>query len=79
MSNPQFPVNPRFRLVFSDPGDATPERANQIFSQNYQDESTQKWIDSVLLAGGPDSFVSIYQTSETLISFKKKPKAEVVK
>jgi hypothetical protein len=71
-----YPINPRFRLVFSDPSDTTSERVNQIFSQNYQDESTQQWINKTLAAGGLDSFLSIYQASETLVAFRKKPKPE---
>lgn len=70
---------PRFRLVFTDPADLTPERAQQIFSTNYQDEASTKWVDAMLAAGGPESFVSIYQTAETLISYKKKPRPEPAK
>jgi len=69
----------RYRLVFEDPGDSTPERVRQIFASNYQDEPTNLWIQNMLARGGPESYISVYQTSETLIAFKRKPKPEAAK
>lgn len=76
--NQPIPVQPRFRLVFTDPGDATPERPQQIFSPDYQDETTKQWINAVLGKGGPDSYVTIYETSEAVIKYQRKPKPGVL-
>lgn len=79
MTKTQQPREPRFRLLFIDPADTTAERAQQRFSSNYQDEPTQKWIDAMLAAGGPDSYVTIYETSETIIKYQRKPRPEPTK
>ena len=65
---------PAFRLVFTDPSDTTQERPQQILSRNPEDEDTRKWFDSKFASAGPDSFVSIYQTTEVLIGWKRKGK-----
>jgi len=59
-----------FRAVFNDPDDTTQERPIQILSSTRKE--ADEWAAKVLAAGGPNSFVSFYETSERYVGFMRK-------
>lgn len=69
----------RYRAVFKDPENLPAAKPNtipaavQIVGNDWP--TIEKWANEKLAAAtGPDSYVQIYETAETLIESRKKPK-----
>ena len=68
----------KYRVVFQDLSDSTRERPVQMLTNSFQE--VEKWRDGMLDKSSSETcYVEIYQTSETLIGFKRKPQPEPVK
>jgi phage-related tail protein len=67
----------KYRAVFQDPEDTTRERPVQMLTNNFRE--VEKWRDEMLAkAQRETAYIEIFETSETLIGFKRKPKAESI-
>ena len=65
----------KYRAVFQDPEDLVRERPVQMLTNSFQE--VEKWRDGMLNKSSSETcYVEIYETSETLIGFKRKPQPE---
>lgn len=64
--------NIRYRAILTDPGNLHPERPVQVFGNDLAE--VERWAGVTLAKAGKDSWVDIFQTSETRIERVEKPK-----